>query len=109
MSFLESEMAYIRYAIQIAQYIYDCESQTKLKIQAKMKHRTIQNVAILHTMLGKWVEEKIAWWKNLSNFSLHLREVFRIIECKAETRFGDTSDTCAIEEASWNTFGKTSS
>lgn len=46
-------MDYIGYAKQIAQYLYDCENQTKLKIQAKMKHRTVQDVAVLHTMLGK--------------------------------------------------------
>jgi hypothetical protein len=58
-------MQYLVYAKQIVEYILACENETKAKIQAKMKHRTVEDVAVLQTMLGKEVEKKEEENKNI--------------------------------------------
>jgi hypothetical protein len=51
--FLENRMDYVGYAKQIATYVLNAENEVKEKIRQKFKQRTIEDVSVLHTMLGK--------------------------------------------------------
>jgi hypothetical protein len=52
-SFLENRMDYVEHAKQIAKYFLNAENEVKEKIRQKFKQRTIDDVSVLHTMLGK--------------------------------------------------------
>jgi len=53
--FLENSMDldYVGYAKQIAIYILNAENEVKEIIRQNFKQRTIEDVSVLHTMLGK--------------------------------------------------------
>jgi hypothetical protein len=63
-------MEFAPYAKQLAEHILAAEQRTKEKIRQKMKHRTVEDVAVLQTMLGGSLKSSTNSKKSLSQWPI---------------------------------------
>ncbi|CAI4224609.1 unnamed protein product [Auanema sp. JU1783] len=110
-------MDYVAYSKIIAQYIYEANSEVKRKIAAKFKQRSIDDVAVLNTMLERCSESSN--WNLKQDLEKHkiparLQKVAQLVQCTHKHAWNGEQASrgyfsffqCIEEENDWNSTGQ---